>query len=152
MTSERIEAFTEISHGTLVARDLAAALLPYAKRFLDAGDVNALQAVLDCEEPESDDVEIVQDAIDALNEFAAPYCYIGFHEGDGSLLGCWPSVESAMDDGDVVRVSDAGDIPSNYCGFAAVVSDHGNVTLYECHGAQYDDPDSPLMNEVWGVV
>jgi hypothetical protein len=149
---QRIEAFTEISRGTLNSHDLAHALMPYARRYLGAPDVNALQAILDSDEPGDDDLEIINETIDALQDYAAPYCYIGSHEADGALLGCWPCVESALDDPLLPRVKDTSEIEADYMGFALHVNDHGNVTLYECHGPNPDAPDYCLAVELWGVV
>jgi hypothetical protein len=41
--------------------------------------------------------ELVQDLSDALNRFAAPNCYFGAHEGDGSDFGFWPADDGADD-------------------------------------------------------
>lgn len=149
---QTISAGTEISAYTLNPVDIAAALQTYAIRYLDAAEQNALQSVIDSDAPDDFDSEIIQETIDALNDYAAPYCVIGFHDGDGALLGCWPCLECAMEDSDVLRVNDTCEIPPAFAGFALHVNERGNATLYECHGASFDDPESPVMVEIWALV
>lgn len=74
--------------------------------------------------------EVVENLVDALNEFAAPYSYFGSLPGDGADYGFWPDVDSlemAVFDGEVTKVSDLSeaDEPGEYM----MVNDHGNVTL-----------------------
>jgi hypothetical protein len=80
---------------------------------------------------------------DALEAYAAPYFYFGAHPGDGSDYGYWLS-EFWDDDFDGLRVADLSEIPSGFRGELAVVTDHGNVTLYTCNGRN--------LREVWSVV
>ena len=77
-------------------------------------------------------VEVIDDLMDALGEFAAPYCYFGANEGDGSDYGFWPSIDSLEDAcryEDVLKVSDLSEIPADYVGEVMLVNDHGNVTF-----------------------
>jgi hypothetical protein len=84
--------------------------------------------------------------VDALGEYAGPYFYFGSHPGDGADYGFWLSEGwdeefrtldtiatqhgCAVDFGDKLKVADLAEIPAWFRGEAAVVNDHGNVTLY----------------------
>ena len=90
--------------------------------------------------------ECVSDLMDALNEFAAPYCYFGTLEGDGADFGFWPDVESLESDvhsGDVLKLNAGDEWPDNAIAYDYVmeVTDHGNVTLYTGAG-----------KEIWSCV
>ena len=77
--------------------------------------------------------EVVDEAIDALQAFCAPFCYVGTLEGDGADLGCWFSFadfDQAVAEGDLVVVSDSSELDGVEGNQAAVVNDHGNVTVY----------------------
>jgi hypothetical protein len=73
--------------------------------------------------------DLLDEALDALNEYAPIYCYVGTHPGDGADFGVWPdhdAIEEAIRNGEqtpdgVVNVED---------GVRIVVSDHGNVEVY----------------------
>lgn len=78
----------------------------------------------------------LEDLFEELNEFAEPYIYFGAHPGDGSDYGFW--VE--FDDG--IIVSDTSEVPQDYVGYVLHVNDHGNLTLYDCNGAEQ-------MDELW---
>lgn len=147
-----------ISHGTLRACDLAYAIL-WELKALDHSD-SALLADLACiandaEEEERDDAsDIIYDGIDALQEYAPAFCYVGMHEGDGSDLGCWfdhYAFEDACRDGEILKVGDSSELDGispeevgDY-DYIAVVSDHGNVTLYAVS-------DGGIGDEVLGIV
>jgi len=77
-----------------------------------------------------DGSEIVNELVDALNEYAPAYAYFGAHEGDGADFGFWPRIdaleETARYKPNEVLKLNAGDEPS----YIMSVSDHGNVTLY----------------------
>jgi hypothetical protein len=92
----------------------------------------------------------VKDLFDILNEYAAPYFYFGVHPSDGADYGFWFSEESFEDDcryGTVHKCSELPDMEvTKACTwfnaeYIAVVSDHGNITLYDLNG-----------EEVWSIV
>jgi hypothetical protein len=128
------------SHGTLREADLASTLADMLRE--GEHDDSELLALLDSiasENEEEDASEVITDAMDALQEYAPPFCYVGMHEGDGSDLGVWfdhDSFEEACRDGSVLKIGDSSELddmsPSEIAAhdFIAVVSDHGNVSLY----------------------
>lgn len=102
-----------------------------------------------------DDDEDLATLVDALEEYAAPYFYFGAHPGDGSDYGYWLS--ESWDDAFYaanlwdanngpwsIKVSDLSEVPVKYRGEVAVVSDHGNVTLY--------NKTARKLTEIWGIV
>lgn len=128
--------FGTVSHGTLRNEDLlstfaselesccenhGAIVSQYAKLLKEAFEID----------PDHENAsEIVNDLIDSLNDFAAPYSYFGAIEGDGSDFGFWPDIEpleSAVADGEVTKVSDLSE--ANEPGEYMLVNDHGNVTF-----------------------
>jgi hypothetical protein len=145
------------SHGTLRDCDIAstladmlraaghddAVLLAYLETIATYGDSADMDELSDLSEHETECLEYasetISDAMDALQEYAPPFCYVGFHEGDGSDLGVWfmhDSFEESCRDGSVLKISDSSDLESVAFAdmaeveYVAVVSDHGNVTLY----------------------
>jgi hypothetical protein len=127
-----------ISHGTLRPQDLASALLDFSEYF-SAELVAELSAITEDEGRDEDvNSDVIGDAIDALGEYAPPYCYVGFHEGDASDLGVWFShdaFEYACHTGEILKIDDLAELDSMRpadltAGYIARVSDHGNVTLY----------------------
>lgn len=122
-----------ISHGTLREEDLLSAFTSELSRLDDDNVYAALVKEAEEIDPESEHVsEIINDLSDALNDFAPPYCYFGSTEGDGADFGFWPSIDSLEDavrDGEVLKVSDLSEVPSDYIGEVALVNDHGNVTF-----------------------
>jgi len=97
---------------------------------------------------ESDDApEDLNALFGALGEYAPEFFYFGAHPGDGSDYGYWLSEEwsERLEEDGGIRVGDTAEIPADHVGFVAVVSDHGNVTLYRrgCNHRLY---------EIWGVV
>lgn len=139
-----------ISHGTLRSEDLASALLDFAEYF-DADMRADLERIAAAESEEDWDSEVINDAIDALQEHAPPYCYVGFHEGDGSDLGVWFNHDVFEEDcrsGDILKISDLAELddmsPADFSAeYIALVNDHGNVTLYRPRIA---------VSEIWGIV
>jgi hypothetical protein len=131
-----------ISHGTLRAQDLAEALRFELSRmtYRNAKLYDELDAIAHDEgRDEEHDSDVIADAIDALQSYAPMFCYVGFHEGDGSDLGCWPdhdAIESAIRDGDAIKIEDLADLDSlaiselNGANVAIHVNDHGNMTVY----------------------
>ena len=144
-----IEAFTTFSEGTLQPADIAEALMPYAKRYLSQATVNDLQSVIDGEVAGEDFDDSLYNAFFELEGHIPPYCLIGSHPGDGACLGVWPDVGLALvdvRDGDLLQVSDTGDIPPDHVGLVLHVNDHGNVTLWE------QVPGDSELVEHWAVV
>jgi hypothetical protein len=89
----------------------------------------------------------LESLFDALGAYAGPFMYFGAHCGDGGGYGFWPADDfetSVTDDGGIV-VSDQNEIPADHVGYVAVVSDHGNVTLYSRDA-------KGRMTEQWGIV
>jgi hypothetical protein len=74
---------------------------------------------------------LVTELSDALEHFAAPYCYFGANEGDGADFGFWPSMESV---GELPRVNDSDEAKAlgEDCVF---INDHGNVTVFGGDGS-----------------
>lgn len=134
-----------ISHGTLLSEDLAYAILTTLQ---DMGhEDSALLRDLDtiATTPEDSpgqwegwDSEVINDGIDALQEYAPPFCYVGMHEGDGSDLGVWPmfdAIQDAIAEGELIQINDPSDIDNLSiadcsAGYAVYINDHGNMTLY----------------------
>jgi hypothetical protein len=163
------------SHGTLRDSDLAETLADMlrAMRHDDAATVNDLDMIAeygDCDDLDDledlDDAardklretleyasEVVSEAMDALQEYAPPFCYVGMHEGDGSDLGVWfmpEAFEEACHDGSVLKLSDSAELdtiaPAALDGvdYIAIISDHGNISLYR--------PKVALGEEVFSIV
>ena len=139
-----------LSHGTLRAQDLADALLD-ALRAMGHDDKTLLRDLAtiaghDDDDDDDDDNdspmewadECINDGIDALQEYAPPFCYVGMHEGDGSDLGVWPmldAVQEAIREGDAITIDDLADLDSLSvaeckASYAVHVKDHGNMSLY----------------------
>lgn len=101
-----------------------------------ASEGDKFAAQLDSDDCPIDVMERVDSWIDdvesMLTEWAQriernSYIYFGSND-DGSSVGFWYSLESALDDCDI-RL-DAGDsVPRGFSGMAAFVTDHGNVTI-----------------------
>ena len=126
-----------ISHGTLRTIDLLRAFT-FELSYL-SGDYVALvncaderhEAInVDSDNETSEDSELVNELIDALNDLAPPYCYFGAHEGDGSDFGFWPLMD-AIDELPRIKHEEGEDLPDeDHC----YVNDHGNVTVYGADG------------------
>jgi hypothetical protein len=114
--------------------------------------VNLLDAMLDGpydpERDEADAPEIINDLLDALQEHAPAFTYVGTHPGDGACLGVFPDedeIADAIRNGDLISVSDLSELPEDYSGCAVLVSDYGNTSLYEVDNGE-------AVNEVWAIV
>jgi hypothetical protein len=140
MTEMKALELGSISHGTLRDCDLAEAVA-YALRSVEHDDSELLDLLdsIAAEEEIEDAGEVVNNGIDALGGYAPPFCYVGMHEGDGSDLGVWfmhDSFEEACRDGEVLKIGGSSEIddmdPAVVAAYEyiAIVSDHGNVTLY----------------------
>lgn len=142
-----------VIHGTMRNEDLIPAFCDeleyHAKRnnnLLHLNQVDDIRNRFDIEDyfdSEDADYDLNEVLFQSLNEYALPYMYFGSHPGDGSDYGFWLS-ESFESDFDGLKVSDTGEIPSNYVGEAVQISDHGNCTLYYC--------DNGKLTEIWAVV
>ena len=78
--------------------------------------------------------ELVNDLMDALNEYAPAHTYFGAIDGDGSDFGFWPDVDSfANCDKHVMKIPSFLRGDSEWfdldCGVIVQVNDHGNVTV-----------------------
>lgn len=74
------------------------------------------------------------DLIDALTEFAPPYCYFGTREGDGADFGFWP----AMDEINELPCYESVDaaIEAGEKNDFRTLTDHGNVTVWGIGGTE----------------
>lgn len=109
---------------------------------LRAGLAEWRQGIMDADEQS----EFIGELMDALDAQALPYWYFGAHPNDGADFGFWlldDWQEIMRGDGDLI-VDDVAKIPADFFGNAAVVNDHGNITLYAC--------DEGKLTEVWSVV
>lgn len=141
-----------VSHGTLRSEDLLDAFLWEAEHLRLTKDersrVREIRAASKADEDadywiSGDAEEDVNTLQDILGNHVPPYCYFGAHPGDGSDFGVWIS-ESLTDDcvnDDVWRDPGDGSTMPQGKAYRLVVSDHGNMTLYDRHG-----------REIWGVV
>lgn len=130
-----------VSTGTLHSIDLLTALADELRR-LDVGGAHADllkecddEMVLDRLNDGDDDIaaDLADRLIDALAEFAPPFCYFGAHPGDGADFGFWPIDPMDIAD-EVLRVDD---LPE----YILHTNDHGNVELYRVS-----------LESVWGIV
>ena len=90
--------------------------------------------------------DLNEDLFNALNEYAAPYCYFGANEGDGADFGFWLSCDFQQEirDNDGLEVADLAEVPKGYTGEVLHVNDHGNATLYTVKRGKF--------HEIWAVV
>jgi len=97
-----------------------------------------------CEAIESDDAHesAIEDAeyllneklMDALNDFAPPYCTFSAHEGDGSDFGFWPSWEYIKESRYSEELASGEELPCACCtehDEFLQVNERGNATLYK---------------------
>ena len=116
--SEDIISFAQ-AHGFDAGEDYSG----HNPRFIYAEDEDRAEMLSDLSET----------AIDFLNELdLPPYTYYG-NDGEAGAFGLWPFT-TEFDPEDVLTVEE---MPS----LVAIVSDHGNVTLYTVE-----------LTEVWSVV
>jgi hypothetical protein len=139
------------SHGTLRDCDLAETLADMLREVShdDDGLLADLDAIVTHDDDDDDDPadypfadyasDTINTAMDALQDYAPPFCYVGMHEGDCSDLGVWFShdaFEYACRCGEVLKIGDSSEIDdmakeeiASY-NYIAIVSDHGNVSLF----------------------
>jgi hypothetical protein len=157
--------FGSISHGTLLNSDLLPAFYDEARdRFpnwekegrepiLAASNIMDTLALFDGNDVVTDHIVesevmtgILGDLMNLLGEDLPPFVYFGTHPGDGSDFGYWfdsDSFEQSAQDGETVKVDELPDHPKTFASehpgaeYVAVVSDHGNVTLYSLYGLQH---------------
>ncbi len=147
-------SFGSVSHGTLRNEDLLSAfageldcqLKRQSTRFKRAAFRKLIREANSID-PDSDDAsELVNELIDALNEFAPPYGYFGTNEGDGSDFGFWIDIDDMRRGAfDGLTINAGDEVPADYRGEVLSITDHGNVTLYVKTGRN-------KMREIWGVV
>lgn len=144
-----------ISSGTLREEDVIPALLDACGTVKmsreDRSKVRALAAEWnaatdDDGEPIGDFAgsEVWSDLLDVLSCYAPPFFYVGASEADGADIGVWLSEDSLRDaqhDGDVWCDPDDGSVMPKDATYRLVVSDHGNMSLYDRKG-----------RELWGIV
>jgi hypothetical protein len=129
-----------ISHGTMKTEDLISRFCDEIA-YQDGAPSSLTLACLwwqdetPAEEDEEDHQErgdfLVERLVDDLNRRAPAYCYFGAHEGDGADYGYWLSSEALEE---AIEQSEPGDESGEYVnvddGVRIVVSDHGNVSVY----------------------
>lgn len=152
-----------ILHGTLRPQDLAGAVLDAlrAMQHDDKAMLRDLAAIAGHDDDDDDDDspmewadERINDGIDALQEYAPPFCYVGMHEGDGSDLGVWPSrdaVQEAIQDGTAIVLDDLADLDSlnvSDCKaeYAVHCNDHGNMSVMSVYRLKL------VAESIWGCV
>lgn len=96
---------------------------------------------------EDHEAEIVDELIDALQDFAPRYAMFGARAGDGASFGFWLDVAHArariQEDG--LLVTDASEVPNDYRGEVLLIDDHGGAILFDA------SPPAKLV-EVWAVI
>ncbi len=127
-----------ISRGTLRPEDIAAALAD-ALRKAESTDyplLSDLDAIAEDSHMDHCD-DVLNDAADALQDYAPPFCYVGAHESDGSDIGVWPdfdAIDMAVADGEAIRVTDLAELdsldPAEMPNTVFLVNDHGNLSVY----------------------
>jgi hypothetical protein len=153
-----------ISDRTMRPEDTVPALVETLESVRDADmhplTVNLLGAMLDDpydpERDEADAPQIVNDLMDALQEHAPAFTYVGAHSGDGACLGVFPDEDEITDarrNGDLIAVRDLSELPEGYSGYAILVNDHGNTSFYSVRSCELTEVDNgEAFNEVWAVV
>ncbi len=148
----------EISSGTLRPEDVVPEFFSLADEVKmsreDRNKVRRLSAEWDKASPllyedrSPNEVEAFDETwnelVDILKAYAPPFCYVGSLEGDGACIGVWlsqDSLDEAIHDSNVWKDPDDGSTIPTEMDYRLVVSDHGNLTLYDRKG-----------RELWGVV
>lgn len=128
-----------ISHGTLRTEDLIIALSDELWRLAPEHDMvqecEAIQTLWAAgwteiyEAPEAQ--ETLKALVDAMDEYAPPYCYFGTLDGDGSDFGYWPNMD-VINELPSIEMVEGETIPKEDHKY---VNDHGNVTVYGADGS-----------------
>lgn len=144
-----------VSHGTLRSQDLIEAFSDELKRLRGAIPRGIQASITEYRRYASRKSEnaqetaqdlapaIIDNLMNALQDFAPPYGYFGAHQGDGADFGFWLDTQD-IGNGDALQVSDTSEVPRKYRGEVLHVNDHGNMTLYIA--------TSRGLREVWSVV
>ena len=128
-------------HGTLNETDLLTAFATELSRVSDVGHEELRrEAYREAGNPTEHAHEVINDLMDALNEYAPAHTYFGAIEGDGSDFGFWPDndfgyCETEQDGDDNELWHDTT------CEVDFHVNDHGNMTLFDLN-----------RNEIWSAV
>ena len=89
--------------------------------------------------------DIYSDLCDIADAHCSPYCYWGSSEGDGACIGVFVVAESIEEDlrynENLLYIEYASD---SYIGLAVDISDHGNMTLYQCNKGK--------SKEIWAIA
>jgi len=96
---------------------------------------------------ESDAPEDLDDLYTMADDYCPPYCHVGSTDGDGALIGVWPSVESAREDTDEVVQGIQPRWPEDGRRYWLSINDHGNATLYARIGRTW-----ARYRAIWSVV
>jgi hypothetical protein len=138
-----------ISTGTLRTEDLLDALIreaeylfgaDYIETHKDSNDpivkpLIAAKAVTDYD----DAGFILDELIDALNEYAPPHVSLGMHPGDGADLGWWGGDFDGCDTVNIYPIAE-GMFSSQHtfvdteCQLFVEINDHGNTTVKQLRG------------------
>lgn len=91
-------------------------------------------------------LEVSNDLINDLNNYAPPYAYFGASPGDGADFGFWLNDDWQLNfrDNGGLQVADTSEVPADYVGEVLHVNDHGNVALYNANKG--------ALTEVWSLV
>jgi hypothetical protein len=127
--------FGVISEGTLRPEDLISSfsaeldyLIKQQPRSVPRRKLRSLVREAEKVDPDSEEgTYLIDELIEALNEFAPAYGRFGAQDGDGACFGFFLTDMICFDG---LRVDDLAKIPDDYSGEALVVNDHGNMTLY----------------------
>ena len=136
-----------ISTGTLRTGDLMDAVINEAEYLagyiLDEMNATLRKAYNDAKAVtgyDSDDAGyILDELIDALNEYAPPHVSLGMHPGDGADLGWWGGDFDGCDTVDIHPIAE-GMFSSQHtfvdteCQLLVEINDHGNTTVKQLVG------------------
>ena len=118
-------------HGTLRDEDLLSAFADELARVSDDSHPMLVEPGRMDADDNYTDANIVNELMDALQDYAPVHMYFGSIEGDGADFGWWPVTEY---DCETVRIDDENVIDID-CQVHINVNDHGNVTVSELRGA-----------------
>ena len=129
--------------GGMSERDVAEDMIAIVAQF-DKNESDRLSGELESVDDEFAH-EITEECFDVLYEHCPPYSSVGYIDDWPGVIGVIPHVDNVTRDADelcqVVSDLSEDDGESDY---VSVVSDHGNVTLYQRNDGE--------LSEVWSVV